>query len=52
VRRVAARLAPWRYRRIYGAFSGQDVTEDAEGVVARSVELYCARLEGTGADAG
>ncbi len=52
VRRVAARLAPWRYRRIYGAFAGQEVPEDAEGVVARSVELYCSHLEGTGPDHG
>ena len=28
VRQIAARLAPWPYRRIYGAFAGQDVLDE------------------------
>ena len=30
IRRIVARLAPWRYGRIYGAFAGQEVLADAE----------------------
>lgn len=46
VRQVMARLAPWRYQRIYGAFAGQDVLQDGPGIVARSGARYCALLEG------
>ncbi len=45
VRRLAARLEPWRYARLYGAFAGQDVLADAEAVVARSAARYVALLE-------
>ena len=41
-----ARLAPWRYRRIYGAFAGQDVLDDGPAIVARSGARYCALVEG------
>lgn len=40
VGRVAERLAPWRYERIYGAFAGQDVPEDGPAIVARSATRY------------
>ncbi|KAA2214319.1 MBL fold metallo-hydrolase [Teichococcus oryzae] len=40
VRRIAARLAPWRYRRIYGAFAGQDVMRDGPAIIARSARRY------------
>ncbi|WP_218014822.1 MBL fold metallo-hydrolase [Teichococcus rhizosphaerae] len=49
VRRVAARLAPWRFQRIYGAFAGQDVPRDGPEVIARSAARYVELLEkGTG----
>jgi len=40
VRHVAARLAPWSYDRIYGAFIGQDVLNDGPKIVARSATRY------------
>lgn len=46
VRRVAERLAPWRYARIYGAFQGQDVRADGPGLVARSAARYVELLGG------
>jgi hypothetical protein len=46
VRAVAARLAPLRYDRIYGAFKGQDVPADGPGIVARSAARYVQLLEG------
>lgn len=46
VRRIAARLAPWRFDRLYGAFLGQDVAADAAGIVARSAARYVALLAG------
>lgn len=46
VRRVAERLAPWSYGRIYGAFTGQEVTHGGPAVVARSAARYVELLEG------
>jgi hypothetical protein len=46
VRRLVARLAPWRYERIHGAFAGQDVPRDGPAIVARSAARYCALIEG------
>lgn len=46
VRQVAARLAPWSYGRIYGAFSGQDVLAGGDAMVARCAARYVALLEG------
>ena len=46
IRAVAARLAPLQYRRILGAFQGQEVAEDAPGVVARSAARYVELLGG------
>ena len=46
IRQIVARLAPWRFGRIYGAFSGQEVPADGEGVVARSAARYLELLGG------
>ena len=46
VRRLVSRLEPWRYERIYGAFTGQEVLRDGPAIVARSGARYCALLEG------
>ncbi|QFU15232.1 MBL fold metallo-hydrolase [Microvirga thermotolerans] len=40
VLRIGERLAPLRFDRIYGAFSGKDVKADAKAVVERSVRRY------------
>jgi hypothetical protein len=45
VRRVAERLAPWSYDRIYGAFAGQEVARDGPAIVARSAARYVEILE-------
>jgi DNA-directed RNA polymerase subunit RPC12/RpoP len=45
IRRIVARLAPYRYSRLYGAFAGQDVPGDAEAIVARSAARYIELLE-------
>ena len=45
IRQVAARLAPWRYQRIYGAFAGQDIMRNGPEVVARSAARYLELLE-------
>ena len=45
VRRVAARLAPWRFERIYGAFKGQEVREGGAAMVARCAARYVELLE-------
>lgn len=47
IRQIEARLRPWRYERIYGAFAGQDVLADGPGIVARSAERYVALGHGT-----
>ncbi len=46
IRRIVARLEPWRYARIYGAFLGQDVLGDGPAIVARSAARYVELLEG------
>jgi hypothetical protein len=46
VRRVAERLAPWRYARIYGAFEGQEVLANGPAIVAGSAERYVQLLGG------
>lgn len=45
IRRLTARLAPWRYGRLHGAFAGQDILADAEAIVARSAARYIALVE-------
>jgi glyoxylase-like metal-dependent hydrolase (beta-lactamase superfamily II) len=44
VRRVAAAVAPYRYDRVYGAFSDRVIPADAGAIVARSAERYIASL--------
>lgn len=46
VRAIAARLAERRLERLYGAFLGQDVSEDAAGIVALSAARYVELIEG------
>lgn len=46
IRRIVARLEPWRFGRIYGAFAGQDVLADGEAIVRRSAGRYVELLEG------
>ncbi len=46
VRRIAERLAPWTYERIYGAFTGQEVPGGGPAIVARSAARYVELLEG------
>jgi len=45
VRRLAGRLDPLAYERIYGAFQGQDVRQDGSAIVARSAARYVEILE-------
>ena len=45
VRRVVAAVAPLRYDRVYGAFFGRVIRENAQAVVARSAERYIASLQ-------
>jgi hypothetical protein len=40
IRHITAAIAPWRYDRIYGAFAGQTIPEDAPAIVARSAARY------------
>jgi hypothetical protein len=46
VRSIAARLAPWHYGRIYGAFTGQDVPRNGPAIVAASAARYVELLGG------
>ncbi len=46
IRRIVARLEPWRFGRIFGAFAGQDVLGDGEAIVRRSAARYVELLEG------
>jgi hypothetical protein len=46
VRRIAATVAGFRFDRIYGAFEGGIVREDAQAAVRRSAERYQRALEG------
>jgi hypothetical protein len=46
IRDLEARLRPWRYERIYGAFTGQDVLADGPGIVARSAQRYVELVSG------
>jgi glyoxylase-like metal-dependent hydrolase (beta-lactamase superfamily II) len=44
VERIAAKLRPYRYERIYGAFNGRTVRVDGAQAVERSAERYIRRL--------
>jgi hypothetical protein len=46
VRRIASRIAPYRYDRIYGAFWPSIIDQDGEAAVARSVDRYIAAISG------
>jgi glyoxylase-like metal-dependent hydrolase (beta-lactamase superfamily II) len=46
VRRIAATVAGFAFDRIYGAFEGRVVAEDAQGAVRRSAERYLRALDG------
>ncbi|MBV9782208.1 MAG: MBL fold metallo-hydrolase [Acidisphaera sp.] len=50
VRGIAARLAPWRYDRIYGAFWDRVIARDAEAALAASVARYLAWIGSPDAD--
>lgn len=40
VKRIAAAVAPYRYRTMHGAFWGRNIMQDAEGALTRSVVRY------------
>lgn len=44
VRRLVERLRPFRYDRIWGAFAGRQVLDDAANAVERSAQRYLERL--------
>jgi hypothetical protein len=44
VTRLVERIRPFRYDRLWGAFAGREVMEDAAGAVERSARRYIARL--------
>jgi hypothetical protein len=46
--RIAARLAPYRFDRIYGAFPEREILSDGEAAVRRSVERYVSAVSGKG----
>jgi hypothetical protein len=46
VRRIADRLAPWRFDRIYGAFAGRQVMAGGAQAVQGSAARYIELLEG------
>jgi hypothetical protein len=48
VQAIAARLQPWPFERLYGAFVGKDVLADAKDVVARSARRYAELLASAG----
>jgi len=46
VRAMAARMQPYAYERIYGAFWGREILADGKATVARSVARYLRWVEG------
>lgn len=46
VRGIVARLAPYRFARLYGAWWGKVVADDAEAAVTRSAQRYLSALDG------
>jgi hypothetical protein len=44
VQKIAARLAPFAFEAIYGAFAGREILGDGKGAVARSVARYLDEL--------
>ena len=45
VRRMAAAVEPFAFERLYGAWWGYRILEDAKGAVRRSADRYIAALE-------
>ena len=45
VQRIAAKIRPYRYERIYGAFNGRTIRLDGAEAVERSAERYLRSLE-------
>jgi len=48
VRRIASRIAPYRYDRVYGAFWPSIIEQEGEAAVARSVARYIVAISGQG----
>ena len=48
VRDIAARLEPWGFEGLWGAFDGKDIPNGAKGVIARSAQRYVDLVEGRG----
>ena len=46
VRRIVARLDHYEFERLYGAWYGKVVADDAKAAVARSADRYLAALDG------
>jgi glyoxylase-like metal-dependent hydrolase (beta-lactamase superfamily II) len=46
VRRIAEKLEPWEFDRLYGGFWGRVVERDAKDAVRRSADRYIAAVEG------
>ena len=46
VRRIAKTIAPWPFERLYGAWFGREVAEDAANAVQRSAQRYIEALNG------
>ena len=44
VERIAAKIRPYRYERVYGAFNGRTVRLDGAQAVERSAERYVRHL--------
>ncbi len=45
VRRIAKRLEPWEFDRIYGAFNRKTIPQNAKNIVMRSAQRYVELLE-------
>ncbi|MDE2515224.1 MAG: MBL fold metallo-hydrolase [Rhodospirillales bacterium] len=50
VRRIAARLEPFAFAAVYGAFAGREILDDGKGAVMRSVARYLDALAGDDSD--
>ena len=48
VERIVARLAPYEFDRIYGAFAEREILEDAAAAVRRSAARYIRAVSGSG----
>ncbi|MGJ5815874.1 VOC family protein [Paludibaculum fermentans] len=45
VKRIVAALEPYEFERLYGAFPGKTIREDAKGAVRRSAERYLQAID-------